>query len=65
MRFVFAVVALSFSCFSIGQTFPSKPVTIVVGFAPGGGTDTVARLLQGKLGEALGQAVVVDRKSVV
>jgi tripartite-type tricarboxylate transporter receptor subunit TctC len=45
------------------QGFPSKPVTLVVGFAPGGGTDTVARLMQPRLSEALGQQVVVDNKA--
>jgi tripartite-type tricarboxylate transporter receptor subunit TctC len=43
--------------------FPAKPVTIVVGFAPGGGTDTVARIMQKTLGDGLGQSVVVDNKT--
>lgn len=43
--------------------YPAKPVTIVVGFAPGGGTDTVARIMQKTLGEHLGQPVVVDNKT--
>jgi tripartite-type tricarboxylate transporter receptor subunit TctC len=42
--------------------YPSKPVTVVVGFAPGGGTDTVARVMQKALGDNLGQPVVVDNK---
>ena len=42
--------------------YPARPVTIVVGFAPGGGTDTVARIMQKSLGDSLGQPVVVDNK---
>ena len=42
--------------------FPTKPVRLVIGFAPGGGTDTTARALATKLTPAFGQQVIVDNR---
>lgn len=44
-------------------TFPSRTITMVVGFAPGGGTDTVARIVAKKMAESVGQTVVVENKA--
>jgi tripartite-type tricarboxylate transporter receptor subunit TctC len=43
--------------------FPSRPITMVVGFAPGGGTDTAARIIAKAASENLGQAVVVENRA--
>jgi tripartite-type tricarboxylate transporter receptor subunit TctC len=54
---------LSASASSFAQaTWPSKTVRVVVGFAPGGTTDVMARVLAQSLTEALGQSVIVDNK---
>lgn len=47
---------------SNAQTFPAKPVRLIVPFAPGGGTDTIARTLSQKLTEAWGQSVIVENR---
>ena len=59
---IFLCGILFFAASAFAQ-YPAKPVTIVVGFAPGGGTDTVARIMQKTLGDHLGQPVVVDNKT--
>ena len=45
---------------SFGQTYPSRPVTLIVPYAPGGSVDAVARVIATKLGERLGQSIVVE-----
>ena len=44
------------------QSFPSKPVKLVVPYPPGGGTDVLARIVAPKMGEMLGQTVVIENK---
>ena len=44
------------------QAYPSRPVQLLVGFAPGGGTDVMARLLQPGLSERLGQQIVIENR---
>jgi tripartite-type tricarboxylate transporter receptor subunit TctC len=43
------------------QDFPSKPISWVVGFPPGGGADSVTRLVAAKVEESIGQPIVVER----
>ena len=54
------IVALAGAVFA--QDFPVKPIRLVDGYAPGGGTDVIARLLSGKRAELLGQSVVVENR---
>jgi tripartite-type tricarboxylate transporter receptor subunit TctC len=48
---------------SRGQAYPNRPLRAIVPIAPGGGTDTVGRLVTARLSEALGQQVVVDNRA--
>ena len=44
------------------QSYPSKPIRLVVPYTPGAGTDTIARILAQKVGESLGHQVVIDNR---
>ncbi len=61
IAFLFA--ALAASSLDAQQSFPTHPVTLTVGFAPGGGTDTAARIVAKKLTENIGQSVVVENRA--
>ena len=52
-----------FASGAMAQAWPSKPITLIVGFAAGGATDTAARIIAKKLSENLGVSVVVDNKA--
>jgi tripartite-type tricarboxylate transporter receptor subunit TctC len=48
---------------AFAQDYPGRSISMVVGFAPGGGTDIAARIIAKKLGEEVGQSVVVENKA--
>lgn len=58
----FALLALAWIGGALAQTYPSKPVRMIVAVPPGGPADTLARLVGPRLSEALGQTVVIDNR---
>lgn len=57
------LAALLAACPAMAQRWPGQPIMLVNGFPPGGGADILARLIAGKLGEALGQPMSVDNRT--
>lgn len=62
MKKIIALAVLTSSLNVFAQGFPSKPITVVVGFPPGGGADTVTRIVTEKMSQILGQPIIVDNK---
>lgn len=63
LKHIFFSLAISqYAVFAHAQTYPVKPIRLIVPNAPGGGTDTVARLIAEKVAPALGQQIVVENR---
>src|SRR3954464_10756547 len=65
MRFEQTLLALIFAMFcgvTFAQTYPTKPIRMIVPYAAGGTTDVLARIMADKLGQSLGQSVIVEYK---
>src|SRR6478752_3600136 len=62
MRKIIAAVALLIAASAYAQSYPAKPLHLIVPFPPGGGNDTVARAIAQQIGPDLGQPVVIDNK---
>ncbi|MET3381044.1 MULTISPECIES: tripartite tricarboxylate transporter substrate binding protein [Variovorax] len=58
----FAAAALLASAGALADSYPTRPITLVVGFPAGGGADTVARIVSDKMAKLLGQPVIIDNK---
>ena len=56
-------MAMLLAAFAQAQTWPARPLRLIVPFPPGGGSDAVGRVIAQKLGERLGQQVVVDNRA--
>src|SRR5438477_13158333 len=62
IRIAAAVAALALSALASAQSFPVRPIRIVVPYAPGGGADAVARIIAQKLNERFAQTILVDNR---
>src|SRR6187399_2678154 len=63
LRLLFAAALAVCTLPAFAQPFPSKPVHLIVAYAPGGTGDVVARVIAEKLSAALGQSVVVENRA--
>ena len=63
MRALLQLALLAFATIASAQPYPARPIHLVVAFPPGGPVDIVARLIAPKLGETLGQPLVVENRA--
>ncbi|HXF77996.1 MAG TPA: tripartite tricarboxylate transporter substrate binding protein [Usitatibacter sp.] len=61
-RLLLALATAAFACAASGQSWPQKPIRVIVPYPPGGTSDILARALEPKMSAALGQPVVVENK---
>jgi tripartite-type tricarboxylate transporter receptor subunit TctC len=61
-RLLAALATLALAAPSHAQQYPNRPIRMLVGYAAGGGADALARIVASKLGDALGQQVVIDNR---
>src|SRR3989442_4709928 len=62
MKIFSALVILLTACGASAQPYPTKPIRLVVGFAPGGAADIISRAMSDPLTRAVGQGIIVDNK---
>ncbi len=62
-RFLLLLAAALLTLPALAQNYPARPIRFVVPFPPGGGTDTVARLIAQPLGERMKQQIIIDNRS--
>jgi len=61
-KLIVIAAALGFACNATAQSYPNKPIRLMVPFPPGGSTDIVARIVAQKLAAQLGQGVVIENR---